>query len=175
MKITNLGIILRDIRIEKKELLYDMAANINVSSAHLSQIEQGIKKLSWKQFYVLTDKYKNYLNDDIIHKIYCSIEKDKSKQFNSLFGQCIQVFQSFGFKGTVQYIYYNGWKLNVYNDSFSGSWCIDKNNVRYKTWDQVLANYNNLVWFKKPGEMCSYINNNYKSEKEIFKEGVFVG
>lgn len=42
---TRLGIVLRKIRLEKQELLKDMAAKLDVSSAFLSAIETGKKKV----------------------------------------------------------------------------------------------------------------------------------
>ena len=42
---TKLGIALRKIRLEKQELLKDMASKLNVSSAFLSAIETGKKKI----------------------------------------------------------------------------------------------------------------------------------
>lgn len=41
---TKLGIALRKIRLEKQELLRDMAAKLNVSSAFLSAVETGKKR-----------------------------------------------------------------------------------------------------------------------------------
>lgn len=42
--VTNIGIALRKIRLDKQELLRDMAAKLNVSSAFLSAVENGRKK-----------------------------------------------------------------------------------------------------------------------------------
>lgn len=42
---TNFGIALRKIRLERQELLRDMAAKLNVSSAFLSAVETGKKKI----------------------------------------------------------------------------------------------------------------------------------
>lgn len=52
---TKLGRFCRKLRIEKGELLYDMAQKLGVSSAFLSKVENGKKKppVHWKQTIIL--------------------------------------------------------------------------------------------------------------------------
>lgn len=47
---TNFGKFCRKLRIDRGELLYDMAANLGVSSAFLSKVENGRKKppMEWR-------------------------------------------------------------------------------------------------------------------------------
>lgn len=49
-----LGIFCRKLRLERGELLYDMAQKLNVSSAFLSKVENGKKKppMQWKQIII---------------------------------------------------------------------------------------------------------------------------
>jgi transcriptional regulator with XRE-family HTH domain len=175
MKLTNLGIILRDIRIKNKELLYDMAKNINVSAAHLSHIEQGIKKLTWEQFYILVDKYKNFLDNDNIHKIYNCIDKNIDNQFKILITECNNLFKE-NKNMFRKVLYYNGHKINVYKSTFINTWYIHPNNKLYKSIDELLnTDYNNLLRISVPAKMCNIICLLFEQEKEIFNEGVFVG
>ena len=55
--VTELGKFLRKLRIEKGELLYDMAQTLGVSSAFLSKVENGKKKppMKWKE--IIAQKY----------------------------------------------------------------------------------------------------------------------
>lgn len=49
-----LGIFCRKLRLERGELLYDMAQKLSVSSAFLSKVENGKKKppMQWKQIII---------------------------------------------------------------------------------------------------------------------------
>lgn len=55
--VNNLGKFCRKLRIDKNELLYDMAAKLGVSSAFLSKVENGKKKppKDWRD--ILIDQY----------------------------------------------------------------------------------------------------------------------
>ncbi len=67
--LTSLGKILRSIRIEEGEILRDMAKKLNVSSAFLSAVENGKKKMpeSWisklKDLYSLTPEQISKIKD----------------------------------------------------------------------------------------------------------------
>lgn len=52
-----LGIILRTIRINRGELLYDMAHNLGVSSAFLSSVENGKRSAPASWLEILSDVY----------------------------------------------------------------------------------------------------------------------
>lgn len=52
-----LGIMLRKIRIERGELLYDMARNLNVTPAFLSSVENGKRSAPASWIRILTEKY----------------------------------------------------------------------------------------------------------------------
>lgn len=60
--VTKLGIFCRKLRLERGELLFDMANKLGVSSAFLSKVENGKKKppVSWKQTII----YEYDLQDD---------------------------------------------------------------------------------------------------------------
>lgn len=66
--VNNFGKFCRKLRIDKNELLYDMAAKLNVSSAFLSKVENGRKKPpeEWKnlliQMYDLNESQIRELN-----------------------------------------------------------------------------------------------------------------
>lgn len=45
MMLTDIGRFLRNLRLDNQELLYDMAIKLGISSAQLSSIETGKKKL----------------------------------------------------------------------------------------------------------------------------------
>ncbi len=69
---TSLGGFLRKIRLSKGEILKDMAENLGVSSAFLSAVENGKKKMpeSWykklKDLYNLTDQQQEKLEQVVI-------------------------------------------------------------------------------------------------------------
>ena len=64
---TNLGVFLRKIRLDRRELMKDMATNLGVSSAFLSALENGKKKVptnfvdSFCRVYNLTDSQRDDL------------------------------------------------------------------------------------------------------------------
>lgn len=89
---TSLGMFLRKIRLSKGEILKDMAENMGVSSAFLSAVENGKKKMpeSWneklKDFYKLTEQQQEELRTAVIEsseKIELSI-KNVSKENREL-------------------------------------------------------------------------------------------
>ena len=55
--ITSIGRFLRELRIENQEILKDMADNLGVSSAFLSAVENGKKKLPDSWYKKLTNLY----------------------------------------------------------------------------------------------------------------------
>jgi transcriptional regulator with XRE-family HTH domain len=69
--INNLGKYLRKLRIDKGEVLKDMADNLKVSSAFLSSVENGKKKMpnswfdSFKSVYHLTDSQMDELRQAV--------------------------------------------------------------------------------------------------------------
>lgn len=58
MAITTLGKYLRRLRLEKNEILKDVADVLGVSSAYLSAIEHGKKKLSDQSMKIIINHYK---------------------------------------------------------------------------------------------------------------------
>lgn len=54
---TNIGKFLRDLRIEKQELLYDMARKMGIGSADLSAIETGERPLTLIEIGKVINKY----------------------------------------------------------------------------------------------------------------------
>lgn len=70
--VSSLGKFLRGLRIENQELLKDMAKKLGVSSAFLSAVENGKKKLpdSWyeklSQLYLLTEEQLTKLKQAVI-------------------------------------------------------------------------------------------------------------
>lgn len=54
---TNIGKFLRDLRIEKQELLYDMARKMGIGSADLSAIEAGKRPLTLIELGKVINKY----------------------------------------------------------------------------------------------------------------------
>ena len=70
--VTNLGKFFRELRIENQEILRDMADNLGVSSAFLSAVENGKKKMpdSWYQklteLYSLTKKQQEELKQAVM-------------------------------------------------------------------------------------------------------------
>lgn len=65
--LTNFGKFCRKLRIDKNELLYDMAARLNVSSAFLSKVENGKKKPPQEWRDILISSYG--LNADEIQQL----------------------------------------------------------------------------------------------------------
>ena len=57
MTYTALGKFLRELRVDRDELLYDMAENVGVSSAFLSGVENGHKKASASLINNIVDRY----------------------------------------------------------------------------------------------------------------------
>lgn len=70
--ISSLGKFLRELRIENQEILRDMADNLDVSSAFLSAVENGKKKMpdSWYEklanLYSLTEKQQEELKQAVM-------------------------------------------------------------------------------------------------------------
>lgn len=73
---TNLGNYLRKLRMERGELLYDIAKKVNISTPELSAIENGMVEVSKKFLHTIRDTYnltpiqyqemyENYSLDDI--------------------------------------------------------------------------------------------------------------
>lgn len=72
MMLTNLGKFLRKLRIDHGEILRDMADNLGVSSAFLSAVENGKKKMpdAWlaklEELYSLSDEQMEELKEAVI-------------------------------------------------------------------------------------------------------------
>ena len=70
--VTSLGKFLRGLRIENQEILRDMADNLEVSSAFLSAVENGKKKMpdSWYEklanLYLLTEEQQEELKQAVM-------------------------------------------------------------------------------------------------------------
>ena len=65
--VTEYGKVLRKIRIDKGEILGDMAENLSISSAYLSSIETGVRKVPEDLTNQISKKYK--LNQSTISKL----------------------------------------------------------------------------------------------------------
>lgn len=78
---TRLGKLLRIIRVEREELLYDMAKKLGVSSAFLSKVENGKSKppKEWKQ--KIAEIY-NFQNDRLEELDKCFYEALNSKSLD---------------------------------------------------------------------------------------------
>ena len=78
--VNNFGKFCRKLRIDKNELLYDMAAKLGVSSAFLSKVENGKKKPpeEWKS--ILIQEYK--LNTEQIRELSKSMYE--AQNYNSI-------------------------------------------------------------------------------------------
>ena len=87
--VTSLGKFLREIRIENREILKDMADNLEVSSAFLSAVENGKKKMpdSWyhklKTIYSFTDEQQKKLQEAVM-------ESADSIELDIVHGTCYQ-------------------------------------------------------------------------------------
>lgn len=57
MMLTKLGIFLRKLRLDHKEILKDMAEKLNVSVSFLSAVENGKKKMPQNWIEIIEDKY----------------------------------------------------------------------------------------------------------------------
>lgn len=102
MSVTKFGEYTRDLRIEKEENLRDMAEKLGVSSAFLSAVENGNKKIpkDWLEkisnIYNLTLEKKNQLKEiifDVKNEIVFNLEKmtKKDKDFAIVFARSFEV------------------------------------------------------------------------------------
>ncbi len=75
---TKFGKFCRKLRIEKGELLYDMAQKLGVSSAFLSKVENGKKKppIHWKQEIISIYKISGSLLDELEVSFFDALNSD---------------------------------------------------------------------------------------------------
>lgn len=56
-KLTPFGMVLRDIRISKKELIYDMSLKLGIKPSDITSIELGERKVSRKMLKKIIEEY----------------------------------------------------------------------------------------------------------------------
>jgi len=75
MALTDFGKFIRKLRIEKEELLKEMADKLGVTSSYLSSVEIGKRKFPEKWFQLLIEAYN--LEGDVIDELQQAINRSK--------------------------------------------------------------------------------------------------